>query len=76
MPAPLTNKQYVLAGGGTCPSCRGSDISGDSIEVDGTICWQPVSCGDCGANWTDVYKLTGYDNLETNTETEKDEPGQ
>jgi len=50
--------QYLAAGGGVCPFCGDSDISGDSVEVEATEAWQNVSCSVCGESWRDVYKLT------------------
>jgi len=58
----LTQKQYVAEGGSICPVCRGADIVADHPEIDGAQVWVNVECP-CGAYWTDVYELTGYDNL-------------
>ena len=40
-----------------CPFCGNSDISGESVEIDGRKALQDVSCGRCGAEWQDVYLL-------------------
>jgi len=56
----LTKEQkekYLASGGGACPFCGDSDISGDSVEIEATEAWQNVSCSACGGSWRDVYKL-------------------
>lgn len=60
---PLSDEDYVAAGGGKCPACGSREIEGGSIEVDSTIAWQSVRCNDCGAGWNDTYALTGYSDL-------------
>ncbi len=60
---PLSDEEYVAAGGGKCPACGSREIEGGSIEVDSTIAWQSVRCNDCGAGWNDTYALTGYSDL-------------
>ena len=62
----LTKKQirdYVKSGS-CCPRCSGDDIEGEHIEVDGSSCWQPVHCNNCGLDWQDVYRLESIDNVE------------
>ena len=47
----LTKEQkekYLASGGGACPFCGDSDISGDSVEIEATEAWQNVSCSACG----------------------------
>ncbi len=61
---PLTQKQFIEEGGSCCPSCKGSDIESEGIEVDGSIAWAEVSCNECSATWQELYKICGYDNLE------------
>jgi hypothetical protein len=56
----ITDKEYVDAGGSCCPSCKGKEIEGDAISVDGGIAWQEIKCLGCGASWNDLYTLTGY----------------
>jgi hypothetical protein len=52
-------ERYLRAGGGVCPVCQSSDITGDSIEVDGNGASQDVTCAECEAHWLDCYTLTG-----------------
>lgn len=44
---------------GVCPHCGSSNLRGGSFTVDGDECGQPVDCGDCGAEWVDVYTFSG-----------------
>lgn len=67
---PLSQKAYVKASGCICPACRKSNVSADHPEIDGSVVWVNVSCQDCDAQWTDVYELTGYSNLEVSDEDE------
>ena len=60
---PLTaeQKEAYLKDSGKCPRCKSTDITGDSIEVDGDSAWQNVSCSECNETWTDVYTLSYID---------------
>lgn len=55
--------EYAENHGAFCPVCQSNDIEGESFEVDAHSAWQRVRCLSCDAQWNDVYKLTGYDNL-------------
>ena len=48
---------------GRCPICGDSDIVGESINIDGDVATQAVSCSACGSSWYDWYKLQGLFNL-------------
>jgi transcription elongation factor Elf1 len=50
-------KKKYLKNSGKCPNCGSTNISGDSIDVDGDCCWQNVTCGECEKTWQDVYRL-------------------
>jgi transcription elongation factor Elf1 len=66
----LTSDEYVLKEGMTCPSCGHTGcVEGERLDVDASGAWQNCSCNSCGAEWTDSYTLSGYDNL-TEGETE------
>jgi hypothetical protein len=73
----LTQKQYVALKGCKCPNCGSEQceqaaylytfdttnvIAGDT-DNDRAILHQNCHCIRCGAEWVDVYKLTGYSNL-------------
>jgi transcription elongation factor Elf1 len=56
----LTKEQkekYLKNGTNLCPFCESSDIVGGSVEIDGAVAWQEVSCSECGEVWQDVYKF-------------------
>lgn len=58
----LTPEEYVKRA--RCPACQSVCMSGTGErEHSGDETTQRVFCEDCGAEWDDVYKLTGYDNL-------------
>lgn len=61
---PMTDAQYIAIKGVRCPSCGSSDVTGSHLEVDAGTAFQPMTCSECGANWSDSYVLTGYANLE------------
>lgn len=46
---------------GRCPYCGSPDITGKSIDVDGSVATQEVGCdaSGCDRSWMDVYSLTG-----------------
>ena len=59
----MTSRQYVADGGSSCPACKSKDITGGGYGADGTMVWTNITCLACGAMWTDVYRLIGYDSL-------------
>jgi C4-type Zn-finger protein len=65
----LTNEHYVAKMGNHCPVCEGRDIdsSANGAEYGEDWCSVSVECENCGATWKDIYKLTGFSDLETNT---------
>ena len=64
---------YLKKGGGECPFCHSGDISGGHVENEGPSAWQKVSCGNCGAEWCDNYKLVGIEELEQPGTNEDDQ---
>ena len=63
---PLTDKQYVASAGQKCPNCHKAEDNVQAegqAEMDGNIGYQGCSCSECGATWTDIIEVTGYDNL-------------
>lgn len=66
----LTPPEYVATGGTICPNCRGCDIEGAEVNIDGGSASQQVTCNECKATWLDVYKLIEYDYLETPRDNE------
>lgn len=60
----LSNFEYQESGGSKCPKCLSDNILGGPIHVVGRGAIQTIFCNACGASWTDVYQLAGYDNFE------------
>lgn len=40
-----------------CPVCGSYDIEGDHFDVAGNVAFQKVCCNECGARWSDSYRL-------------------
>jgi transposase-like protein len=56
----LTEKEYIKSGGTICPYCRSKNISSDGIEIDGMEGVARVICNDCGLDWNDTWRLSGW----------------
>ena len=69
----MTDQEYVDSDGMTCPACGSGDVSGmGAVEIDGAQGLQSVECEECGADWVDVLRLTGYTSLNLNNEATND----
>jgi formate dehydrogenase maturation protein FdhE len=62
----MTNEEYLGNGGNKCPFCGGGSIDGGTFQSDNTEAWRYCSCDDCGSEWEDLYKMTGYNTLNNN----------
>jgi alkyl hydroperoxide reductase subunit AhpF len=61
-------KEYVNNGGFLCPICKKGPIFADgSVEVDGGVACQGITCESCGASWNDIYRLIGIDDVKQGT---------
>lgn len=59
-------KYYVENAGSECPNCRGTSVSGEApsvVIIDGEV-ERHCTCSDCGAEWDETFKITGYTDLE------------
>jgi hypothetical protein len=56
-------KEYIKAGGSFCISCGSGNISAGKVESEGREAWQHVVCYDCGAEWNDIFRLIGVDEI-------------
>ncbi len=65
----MTNEEYVEAGGLQCPYCKSDDIAGQSFDGEGRHVWSVIHCNECGADWMDIYTLTGFEQIGDNNET-------
>ncbi len=59
-----TSEEYAKTGGGMCPFCGNGNLDGYSVEIETGKAWQRVDCNDCEKSWTDIYKLTSYEEIE------------
>ncbi len=61
-------KKYMNASGGICPYCKNIDVRAHGqVELDGMSGYQAVTCDYCGSEWTDIYTLTGAEEVINNT---------
>lgn len=66
----LNSGEYVKRSGAHCPNCESANIEADGdINSDGDWMSSQIHCNDCGADWEDVYTLSGYETL-TNVDTD------
>lgn len=61
---PMTSEEYARQGGPACPYCRSKNIEGHQHDYSAEYVYQNIVCLDCGKEWTDVYKLIGYEPVE------------
>jgi predicted Zn finger-like uncharacterized protein len=55
-------KEYLATGGSNCPRCKSKIIvSAEPTQIDGSAVWQRMQCSNCGAEWHDLYTLTGME---------------
>lgn len=60
----LTQEDYLLNHGENCPKCNSTDLNkNQNVEIDFDTIYQECNCNQCGAKWTDTYKLINYSNL-------------
>lgn len=57
----LRKKHYINGNTNGCPICDSGSIEGGSIDVSGLNAYQAVYCLDCGAEWTDIYRMTSVE---------------
>jgi len=61
----LTDEEYIESAGNSCPNCRCNDsVNADQTFANGDSAWCNCDCSECGATWTDSYRLVGYNSLE------------
>ena len=61
----LTDTEYVKKRGTECPYCGGTDlVTYDSFEFDEDRAVHAIECENCGKIYQDLYKLSGYEDLD------------
>jgi len=58
----LTRQQVAKwrrTGGNKCPHCRGSDLETVGRNGDADYLTHDIQCRGCGAEWTELYTLSG-----------------
>jgi formate dehydrogenase maturation protein FdhE len=61
---PLSDEQYVNKhDAAVCPVCLSSNIQSEPVDADGSIGTANIECHECGSRWTDIWKVTGYSDL-------------
>ena len=61
----MSPDEYAATGGRVCPTgCEGTDLARrDYDQADANTVTRNWCCSTCGATWTAVYALTGYEGL-------------
>lgn len=57
-------KAAYLADSGKCPFCQAKSLEGGEVQCEGDKHYQNIVCAECDAEWTDVYTLSGIDELD------------
>ena len=56
-----TMKDMYLRNPQFCQQCGSEEITAHQFFVDLTQASQAITCDDCGAEWHDLFTLTGYE---------------
>jgi hypothetical protein len=57
---PATQGIHIHRHGALCPFCGADSTEGGSVNIVEGCAIQGMWCNDCGAEWDDEYKLSGY----------------
>jgi len=57
---PMGQQAFAAQKGAKCPLCRSTNIFGGAPNRDGLA---NAHCRDCKSEWTGLWSITGYDNL-------------
>lgn len=55
---------YLASGGTRCPFCENDDLAIIDTSFQRDSIFQIVDCNDCGQEWTDVYELVRFFQME------------
>lgn len=67
MSTPLSNEEYLAKRGLVCPFCHKGDMLTPGParhDYDPMRLRVTVNCGECNAEWDDVYVLSNYEDAE------------
>jgi len=59
----MTDRQYLKQSAAVCPVCQSTQIASETVDADGASGSANVTCTTCGSQWVDIWRVTGYDNL-------------
>lgn len=59
----LTDAQYLSRSAAVCPVCKSHNISSEDVDCNEGSGTSNCQCHTCGAYWTDMWRVTGFDNL-------------
>jgi hypothetical protein len=48
-----------------CPQCGSNDLSVTDRDGDNQEVYEEATCGQCGAEWTELYRLIGVTDIKT-----------
>lgn len=66
MPFPeYTPEEYRLDDGKHCPNCGSEKVFMQDIKSLDYRIIRYCNCDDCNATWDEVFRIVGYENLET-----------
>ena len=59
----MGQQAYVLNNGDLCPNCRGDDVNEGTVFFEGECCYRTMYCIECQHDWTNLYNLGGYSDV-------------
>ena len=61
----MSRREYLRWNGRKCPACQSTNMTSGETQYPSTVeITQGMTCQSCGASWVELYKLTGYADLE------------
>lgn len=72
---PEVVRDYIAGHGSHCPYCGGSEIEGDSVNIEAGCAWQGITCLECEQTWQDVYFLGAVGVLDASGDPDTIMPG-
>ena len=60
----LSPEDYAILGGTECPVCGETWVDGGAPTYGNDTITEVMVCKGCKSSWVEVYKLTGYEDLQ------------